>query len=196
MQMSNFLEWLEVLKRPKEVFAREKSKASLVEGLKNYITAAVIVGLLVGLAVAPMNFASLPFLALIMIILSLICISLWQVCIGILYLSVKTLGGVGSFTEHYYLSSLFAAPIAIANAVPVLSMVFLVQLRTEAAFRFVFVEGITLTAFACVAYFMRLSIEEAHHLSSSKTLVSSLVFALIFAAFIATSVIYVLTPIE
>ncbi|MBI5036570.1 YIP1 family protein [Candidatus Micrarchaeota archaeon] len=133
-------EYLEVMQKPREVFAKKKKKADFTEGLKQYAIAGAATGALAGITIlfvstaGSMMMNNLPFLANLgaagaaAVFAGLIVL---QVAIslaygGISYAVAKLLGGKGDFTTHYYLPALFVVPVSVlsmaANIVPFAGM--------------------------------------------------------------------------
>ncbi|MFH1750860.1 MAG: YIP1 family protein [Candidatus Micrarchaeota archaeon] len=110
--------WIEVLTKPKEVFAAQKTKGDLMAGVMNLGIAYFVVGLVSAiflLADPVVAISSLIGTVVIGIILSIIGV-------GILYLIAMLLGGKGTFTQQYYLMSIFSVPIVVLSLIPIVGI--------------------------------------------------------------------------
>jgi len=129
--MGFFEDWKAVLMQPKETFAKQKSNASIMGGLKNYLISGAIYGviaMLVFLIFGAMGGAAGAAVGggvgMIAALAYIVMIPLGALIGGaILYVIAKLLGGTGDFKTHFYLPSLFAAPMAIAGVFGVIPLI-------------------------------------------------------------------------
>ena len=133
-----FETFIGILAKPEETIAAEKSKASLVGGIKNFAIAGLVVGVPVGLAATIISLILAPILARLVPagtgiellaafgLLAIIIVPIFAVIatvIGSLVLNLiawaaaKISGGQGSYTLQYYLLSLLVTPLLVAFAV-------------------------------------------------------------------------------
>ncbi|MCR4334911.1 MAG: YIP1 family protein, partial [archaeon] len=116
--------WIKAITKPQETFNAEKKNANLGIGIVNYAIAGLISGILAFLlfgiigaifggsleAVAPgvLSIATTPIFQVIGAL----------IIAGLFFIVAKVLGGKGSFSQIFYLASLYAVPIALVSWIP------------------------------------------------------------------------------
>jgi len=178
--MVNFSLWVDAFLKPKETFQKEKANASIKEGALNILTASFIISVLLSIVVAILGSVGASFMGLstvegfgggvvglIIIIFILFVVGELVgsfISVGIIWLTALLLGGKGSFTQQYYLSSLFTAPLLvllIINIIPLIGGL------------------LTLIAALYSIYLLYLVVKEVHGLSTGKTVLSILLIPII-----------------
>ncbi len=112
--------WLEVLKDPKELFARERKKANYDEAHKHLLMGALAFSFLYGATFKIMPGVSpqtkpfdLPTFILFVLVSAAIAFLGVVLLFALNYYFSKVLGGKGKFPEQYYLSSVVLAPLLL-----------------------------------------------------------------------------------
>ncbi len=144
--------WKSAVMSPKETFAKEKANASIMGGAKQLAVGGAIAGFVTGL---------FTFNPISMVVMSILFAIIMPIALligtGIYWIFAKLLGGKGSFSAQYYVTALYAAPLSIPGAIPIVGM--LVGLYE--------------------IYLAFLTIREVHELSTGKTIAVLLIPALI-----------------
>lgn len=167
--MGFFENWVAVLTKPKDTFASRKKDASIMAGAKPYAIMGLLLGLVVGVAIAGIGaaFAAAPGLGFIAALgvtaipLMAIVGALFQIIGSLLaslvsFLFAKLLGGTGDFKTHYFLPSLYVIPVTI------LALIFNIIPFVGAILGFVL--GVY------NLYLLTLAFKEAHGLSTLKAI--------------------------
>ncbi|MDO8624584.1 MAG: YIP1 family protein [Candidatus Diapherotrites archaeon] len=176
--------WMNALLKPKETFASEKSKADLGKGIINFVIAGLISGVIgfvattfalggsngatgavMGAAVGALGIVVSP---IVMVIGSLIGA-------GVVYLFAKLLGGKGTYTQLFYLTSLYAVPIAVLGIIGIIPIIGLI--------------GILVMLYT--VYLEILAIAESQGLSLGRAFLSILIPVVIISIIVAILVVVV-----
>ena len=128
--------WIDAFVKPAATFKAQKSKASLKAGLMNYGIAGLISGIitaviiLAGLSALVSTGFTLPSMegvgvtgAVGAVIGGIIAALIGSLIItAILWVVARILGGKGTYTQQYYLVSLYAVPVAILSIIPLVNI--------------------------------------------------------------------------
>lgn len=130
--------FFDILLKPQPIMEGEKAKANMGSAIKTYVVYAIVIGVILGIffalainflvalagPLATQNamlglFAGLGWFAIIVVPILMIIFMLIGSIIGwgILWIIAKILGGKGSFTETYYLSSRLLWPVFIVGII-------------------------------------------------------------------------------
>ncbi|MBI5225796.1 YIP1 family protein [Candidatus Micrarchaeota archaeon] len=167
-----FETWIAAITKPKETFAKEKSKASIMGGVKNFAIAGALYGiayglfstlllLLLGGGVAA---AGIGIVAMIMtVVMMTIGFPIGSlVIIGIIHVIAKLLGGKGNYATDYYLMSTYSPVLFPLLVVPFL--------------------GFLLSIYQL--YLVTMAIKESHGLGTGKAVLSWLLPGIIVLVFV------------
>tara|TARA_Y100000310_G_scaffold345709_1_gene468634 strand:+ start:38180 stop:38752 length:573 start_codon:yes stop_codon:yes gene_type:complete len=124
--------WIKAITKPQETFTAQKNNANLGTGIVNYAIAGLISGILsfllfgiIGAALGGGLESVAPG------VLSIVTTPVFQVigaliAAALFFIIAKVLGGNGSYTQIFYLASLYAVPVALVSWIPLVG--FLVSL--------------------------------------------------------------------
>ena len=124
--------WVNTITKPKETFAAEKGNASMGKAAVNYIIAGVISGVIAFLATliglsqtgsATTTAIGAGLGALGIIVSPIVTLIGAFIGVGIIWIFAKILGGKGTYTQLFFLVSLFAIPMAVIGLVIVIPAV-------------------------------------------------------------------------
>ena len=117
--------WFNSLIKPSETFTNELPNASLGKGTLNFLIAGLIIGVAYFLAYSLFfgltGFSSLGVLIIIVAPIALIISSL--IGTALYFIISKLVGGKGSYTGLYYLTSLYAVPIIVLALIPIVNII-------------------------------------------------------------------------
>jgi len=160
-----FKNWIDVLTRPKETFAKEKANSSIGKGVANILVASIFIGILISVVsiISRNDILGVVFVFVITIVVAMMGFFISNI---IYYVVAKLLGGKGNFEEQFYLTAIFTAPLtilAIFSAIPLIGMIVEV--------------GVTLY----MLYLLTLAIKEVHNLSTIKAILVWLIPIIVIA---------------
>ncbi len=159
MTIEIFKNWINVLIKPKEVFAQEKGNASLGKAIKIILIAGLIAGTfhLVASFILFDVFSSYS--------MGIIFAPIWLlITSGIYYIFAKLLKGKGNFTTQTYLTALVSAPCMLISA---------------AISIFPFIGAIIIFPVFIELYLLTLALREVHQYSAARAILSWLIPMLI-----------------
>jgi len=122
--------WINAFMKPTETLTSEKGNASFGKGLVNYVVAGLLAGIVTYVVTAAGFGAAGAFGGVVatlaspfMIVTSIIGAIIGSIIGGaIIWVIAKVLGGTGSFTQQYFLASLYAPVAALLSSIPLVGL--------------------------------------------------------------------------